>query len=172
MLVWCIYDDDQLLLVRLMGFKLSRNAKACGLIKTLTGRVRHIPDICAGADAARVSAGERQAVNSIIQGSASDIIKLAMVILDQIVAERWPQHWPLPRLLMQIHDELVFEVCCDSSAGSSTGADADPESSNRISLFEELLREAMVHKVAHAMNLKVPLEVNIHSGINWAALKK
>src|SRR5690606_16804472 len=86
---------------------------------------------------------ERTAVNSVIQGSAADIIKLAMNRVHAALAASGLQ----ARLLLQIHDELVFE--------------APPE---EVPALVELLRPQMVE----AVKLSVPLVVDVESGLNWA----
>ena len=120
------------------------------------GRIRHLPDI-RSSDAAKAATAERQAVNSVVQGSASDIIKLAMINVDRRlgVGASWPACYPTPRILMQIHDELIYEV-----------STADPQC---VVLFQEILRGAMEGEVVQALKLTVPLVINISSGPDWGS---
>jgi DNA polymerase-1 len=117
-------------------------AHANGYVSTLLGRKRALPEIKSSNHAVRANA-ERMAMNSPIQGTASDLIKVAMVELHRkLQNER-------SKLLLQVHDELVLE--CPK-------ADAE-----RIS---KLVRETM----EGALKLKVPLIVNVATGQNWAEL--
>lgn len=116
-------------------------AKEDGYTETIFGRRRPFPDLHSTNRIARENA-ERQALNSPIQGSAADIIKRAMnSIEDRIRAEKLSS-----RMLLQVHDELVFEV-----------AEGEGET------MEALVREEM----AAAADLTVPLEVQIGRGPNW-----
>lgn len=130
-------------------------AKQYGLVRTLLGRVRRLPDIHS-TDSAKAAYAERQAVNSVVQGTASDIIKFAMVNVDRKLRESWPSDLPVPRILMQIHDELIYEVSA-----------ADPRC---LVAFSALLHAAMEDDVVSALRLTVPLVVNIHSGPNWGLM--
>ena len=115
-----------------------------GKVKTLFGRVRPIPDINSKNFNLRGFA-ERTAVNTPLQGTAADLIKLAMIRIDAAIRERELQS----RMTLQVHDELVFEV---------------PESEGDI--MRSLVREQMeqVHP------LSVPLVVEIGAGKNWRDL--
>jgi DNA polymerase I len=116
-----------------------------GKVKTLFGRVRPIPDIQSKNFNLRGFA-ERTAVNTPLQGTAADLIKLAMIRIDAAVRERELQS----RMTLQVHDELVFEV---------------PES--ELDIMRSLVREQMeqVHP------LLVPLVVEIGVGKNWRDLE-
>ncbi len=112
-----------------------------GRTRTLFGRVRAIPDITAPNPNAR-GFGERTAVNSPIQGTAADLIKLAMVAIDRRLRdERWKA-----QMLLQVHDELVFEAPPEEAAALGKMAKQEMES---------------VHK------LDVPLLVEVGIGPNW-----
>lgn len=152
-------------------------------IRTLAGRIRHLPDIVS-EDSFKRSAAERQAINSIIQGSASDIIKYAMVCMERLLQilssskESSPsssseysdvarnlidslsatQREKLARssLVMQIHDELIFEV---------------PDDPEIIDLFITLLREMMEKEVMRRFRFDVPLRTNISKGKRWGELE-
>ena len=117
-------------------------AKRTGHATTITGRWRPIPQISSRNPAERAF-GERVAVNTVVQGSAADLIKLAMVQLDAALGARFPR----ARLLLQIHDELLVE--------------APQEEAPEVS---ELLSATM----RGAMHLKVPLEVSAAVGPRWS----
>ena len=117
-------------------------ARRNGESRTLYGRVRAMPEIGSRNPALRMAA-ERTAINTPIQGTAADIVKIAMVrVQGALQRER-----PGSLLLLQVHDELVLEV-------------ADGE----VEPVQELLRREMVA----AASLKVPLEVEVGSGRSWA----
>ena len=118
-----------------------KDAKANGYVETLLHRRRYIPDITSRNFNLRGFA-ERTAMNTPIQGSAADIIKLAMVEFDKQV-----QHTSYKaKLLLQVHDELIFEV---------------PKSEvEEFSLFVEDIME-------HALDLDVPLKVDSNYGPTW-----
>jgi DNA polymerase-1 len=119
-----------------------RVAEAQGYVTTLLGRRLPIPDIASANGNIRAFA-QRNAVNYPIQGSAADIIKLAMVR----VADRLRREGLKSRLIMQVHDELVFEV----------------------PLEEKLVMEQLVqHEMELAAPLRVPLKVDINVGRNWS----
>ncbi|KAF1682972.1 DNA polymerase I [Veillonella sp. R32] len=120
-------------------------AHETGMVRTMFGRVRALPDINS-RNFNRRSFAERTAMNTPIQGSAADIIKLAM----NQVAQRLEQERLTSRLLLQVHDELVLEVVKGEEAK-----------------VEALLAEIMDSVVA----LKVPLIVDVHSATNWADVK-
>ncbi len=118
-------------------------ARKTGMVRTMMGRLRRLPDIQSKNVPARLES-ERQAVNTRVQGSAADLIKKAMVDLDHVLrAGRMKT-----RLISQIHDELLLET---------------PEAEQEEAL--KLVRKTM----SEAMTLKVPLDVDAHVGKNWAA---
>jgi len=114
-------------------------------VKTLFGRVRPIPDINSKNSNQRGFA-ERTAVNTPLQGTAADLIKIAMIRIDAALRERGLKS----RMTLQVHDELVFEV---------------PEA--EIDVMKSLVREHM--EKAHP--LAVPLLVEMGVGINWRDLE-
>ena len=116
-------------------------ARENGYVETLFGRRRYLPDINARNANARALA-ERNAVNAPIQGTSADIIKLAMIAVDRRIREEGLRS----RMVLQIHDELVF--------------DAVPEEVSR-------LKEIVVHEMEHVMELSVPLTVECNEGKNW-----
>jgi DNA polymerase I len=116
-------------------------AKAQGYVETVFGRRLWLPEIN-GANGMRRQAAERAAINAPMQGTAADLIKLAM-----IAVQDWLEQAKLQsKLIMQVHDELVLEVPQDEV----------PEVRNK-------LRELM----CHVAELKVPLEVGLGEGGNW-----
>jgi DNA polymerase-1 len=117
------------------------DARRDGLVKTLFGRVRPIPDILSKNANLRGFA-ERTAVNTPLQGTAADLIKLAMIRIDRELHERNLRS----RMLLQVHDELVFEA---------------PE--KEVDALRELVKREM--EQVHA--LLVPLVVEIGVGLNW-----
>jgi DNA polymerase-1 len=121
------------------------DARRDGFVRTILGRRRPIPDINSSNQAVRGRA-ERLAVNTVIQGSAADLIKTAMIRLHQRIAR---EDLPL-RMLLQVHDELVCE---------GPGERADE--------LTEAVRAVMVG----AMPLSVPLKVDVASGANWLEAK-
>ncbi len=114
-------------------------------VNTLHGRVRPIPDINSKNSIQR-GAAERTAVNTPLQGTAADLIKVAMIRIDAILRERGLKS----RMTLQVHDELVFEV---------------PE--NEVDVMQSLVREQM--EKVHA--LAVPLLVEMGIGPNWRDLE-
>jgi DNA polymerase-1 len=114
-------------------------------VKTLFGRIRPIPDINS-KNATQRGFAERTAVNTPLQGTAADVIKLAMIRIDEEIRKRGLKS----RMTLQVHDELVFEV---------------PE--NEVETVTPMVREHM--EGAHA--LEVPLLVEIGVGSNWRDLE-
>jgi DNA polymerase-1 len=119
-----------------------KQAEQNGYVTTILGRRLPIPDIASKNGNIRAFA-QRNAINYPIQGSAADIIKQAMVR----VFERIREEGLKSRLIMQVHDELVFEV---------------PEEEKEV--MEGLVKKEM----EHAVNLKVPLKVDVNYGMNWS----
>jgi DNA polymerase I len=117
-------------------------ARETGAVRTLWGRRRELPEIRARNPGLR-QAAERMAVNTPIQGTAADIIKLAMLRVDRALAAEGLD----ARMLLQVHDELVLEV----AAG-------------QVAAAEMLVRRAM----EGAAELKVPLDVEVGHGHSWA----
>ncbi|HBA66733.1 MAG TPA: DNA polymerase I, partial [Methylococcaceae bacterium] len=116
-------------------------AKKQGYVETLFGRRLYLPEINSRNPARRQYA-ERTAINAPMQGSAADIIKRAMIACD-----RWLQtDLPDARMIMQVHDELVFEI-------------AESAVSNCIGILRDLM--------SSAATLDVPLIVDIGTGLNW-----
>ncbi|MGO4256227.1 DNA polymerase I [Marmoricola sp. RAF53] len=116
-------------------------ARRTGFTETIMGRRRYLPDLTSDNRQRREMA-ERMALNAPIQGSAADIIKVAMLNVDRALAEAGLRS----RMLLQVHDELVFEV----AAGEREA-------------LEALVREQM----AAAADLTVPLDVSVGTGRSW-----
>lgn len=116
-------------------------ARTDGFVETILGRRRPIPQIASRNPAERAF-GERAAINTVVQGSAADLIKVAMVRLDRRLRETRST----ARMLLQIHDELVLEVPRDALEGA---------------------RSLLVETMEQAMTLDVPLRVDSAWAENW-----
>ena len=116
-------------------------AREQGYVETLFGRRLYLPEIKA-SNAQRRQYAERTAINAPMQGTAADIIKRAMITLDMVMRKSYPD----AHMIMQVHDELVFEV---------TAQDKD----HLISLIRDTMSQAAT--------LHVPLIVDIGTGNNW-----
>jgi DNA polymerase-1 len=126
--------------------KTKEMAKKLGYVETIFGRRRYIPEINSNVyDIA--AAAERMAINMPVQGTAADIIKLAMIKIQKEILDRNKEI----KLLLQVHDELVFEV-------------------------KKELVEKFVPKIKKIMEeiykLSVPIKVDVSEGSNWGTLKK
>jgi DNA polymerase-1 len=117
------------------------SARRRGYVTTLSGRRRYLPDINSRNQNIRGNA-ERQAINMPIQGTAADMIKIAMIRIDEAIRKKKLQS----RMLLQVHDELVFEVPAKEQKG-----------------MEELVTEEM----QGAMTLNIPIIVEVGTGKNW-----
>ena len=116
-------------------------AMETGYVETLLGRRRPVPDLTSGNFNARAAA-ERVAINTPVQGSAADLIKKAMLAVDAHLRDEFPGQL----MLLQVHDELLLEV--DEDEAEAVGA---------------MVRDEMVG----ALDLKVPIVVDIGTGKNW-----
>lgn len=121
------------------------HAKEEGYVVTLFGRRRPVPELSSSNFMQR-SFGERVAMNSPIQGAAADIIKIAMIRVNQKLKKQKMKS----RLVLQVHDELLIEAY-------------EPE----LEDVQKILKEEM----EHAAKLKVPLEIDMHTGANWYEAK-
>jgi len=122
-----------------------KRAQECGFVITILGRRRYLPEINNKNMGIR-SFAQRQAVNTPIQGSAADLIKLAMIKIDEELNRKNLKS----QLIMQIHDELVFDVPHQESAEMA-----------------ELARERM----ENVLKLDVPIRVDIKKGKNWLEME-
>ena len=121
------------------------NARRSGYAETLSGRRRAYPDLNSSNQGLRANA-ERAAINMPIQGTAADMIKLAMIRIDALLRASAARS----RMLLQVHDELVFELALDE---------------------QETLVPAILHEMRSALPLpnQVPIEVESGTGPNWLA---
>jgi DNA polymerase-1 len=117
-------------------------------VTTLYGRRVHVPMIRSKVQSERAGA-ERAAVNAPVQGTAADIIKRAMIRMEPALADA---RLTGTRMLLQVHDELVFEV---------------PEA--EVSRASEVIRTVMESAAGPALQLSVPLGVEVGTGPNWGA---
>ncbi|RZJ73939.1 DNA polymerase I [Flavobacterium sp.] len=116
-------------------------AREQGFVSTISGRRRYLKDINSANQVVR-GAAERNAVNAPIQGSAADIIKIAMInIHKKLTSENWKS-----KMLLQVHDELVFDVYKDEL---------------------EAIKPMIKHEMENAFTLAVPLEVEMGAGNDW-----
>ncbi len=118
-----------------------RSAKELGYVSTLLGRRRYLPEL-KSSNRMVSSAAERMAVNMPIQGTAADIIKIAMVRLSQEMARRGLRS----RMILQVHDELIFEVPLKEM---------------------ETMRPLVVDLMENALPMSVALKVDVSEGQNW-----
>ncbi|MCS2155675.1 DNA polymerase I [Scandinavium sp. H11S7] len=116
-------------------------AKEQGYVETLEGRRLYLPDI-KSSNAARRAGAERAAINAPMQGTAADIIKRAMIAVDAWLLKEQPR----VRMIMQVHDELVFEVHKDDL---------------------DAVRKKVHELMENSTTLDVPLLVEVGSGVNW-----
>jgi DNA polymerase-1 len=117
-------------------------AKKTGYTQTILGRRRYLPDLNSTNRQLQQMA-ERMALNAPIQGSAADLIKLAMLKVDKEISQSNLKS----RLVLQVHDELIIEVA-----------------PGELSILKEILPRAM----SEAIKLKVPLAVSLGIGPSWA----
>lgn len=121
------------------------HAKGKGYVTTMFGRIRPIPELKSSNFMQR-SFGERVAMNSPIQGTAADIIKIAMVRVNMKLKELGLKS----QLILQIHDELLIEAAEDEV---------------------DIVKKLLVDEMMHAADMTVPLEVGVASGNNWYEAK-
>jgi DNA polymerase I len=118
-----------------------KKARDLGYVTTMYGRKRYLPDILSRNQVVRGNA-ERNAINAPIQGSAADIIKIAMIRIHQrLISENY-----LSKMILQVHDELIFET--------------------ENSEFDRL-KEMVIYEMSNAAKLDVPLVVDWGTGKNW-----
>lgn len=123
-----------------------KEARATGYVTTLLNRRRYLPDLLNHNRIIR-KASERTAINTPIQGSAADIIKLAMISVDKAIAEQGLT----AKMLLQVHDELIFELPREE-----------------IEPLKQLVKNCM----ESAVTLKVPLDIVLKTGPNWYEVKE
>ena len=122
-----------------------REAEERGYVTTLLGRRRYIPELKSGTYAIR-AAGQRMAINHPIQGTSSDIVKRAMIRIQRFIDEQRLE----AMMVLQVHDELVFELPRDEI---------------------DTLAPALCEIMESAMTLAVPLKVDLKVGDNWEEMR-
>ena len=142
------YIDDYL--EKYSGIKkfmsnITEEAKEKGYVETLFGRKRYIPELKSSNYMVR-KFGDRVAMNTPIQGTAADIMKIAMINVNKELKEKKING----KIVLQIHDELLLEVSKED---------------------KEVAKEILKRNMENAMKLDVPLEVEISEGKNWYELK-
>lgn len=116
-------------------------AKQYGYVETMLGRRRYLRDINSGNSVVRNFA-ERNAINAPIQGSSADMIKIAMINIHNEMKARDMKS----KMILQVHDELVFDVCKEE-----------------LATLSEIVKDKMIN----ALPLSIPIEVNLNTGKNW-----
>lgn len=133
--------------------KLIKHCELNGYVQTILGRKRYVPLINDTNSNIKAQA-ERQAINSSIQGSAADLLKVSIIdITSKFTSKGWGVTYPntnKPRMLFQVHDEIVFEV---------------PD--NMVTEVSNIVSKVMTN----SLKLNVPITVNIKSGRSWGQLK-
>jgi DNA polymerase-1 len=118
-------------------------ARENGFVKTMMGRRRYLRDINSANQTVRGFA-ERNAINAPIQGSAADMIKIAMINIHQDIKDQKLQS----KMTMQVHDELVFDV---------------------LKTEVEAMKKIISHRMKTAIETTVPIEIEIGEGDTWLA---
>ena len=132
--------------IKIWSSKIIEETKQKGYVKTITGRIRYIPEINS-SNKQIVSFGERMALNTPVQGTSADIIKIAMIN----VSEKLKEQNLKSKILLQVHDDLLLEVPKDE---------------------ENIVVNMLKYEMEHAVKLDVPLLVEIKVGTNWAEMQK
>jgi DNA polymerase-1 len=122
--------------------------REAGYVETLFGRRRYIPELKASNFQVR-SAGERMAVNMPIQGTAADLMKMAMISIDEKIHDTWNTIQDV-KMILQVHDELVFEV--------KKG-------------LEDEVAKTVKKEMEEVAKLRVPIEAHVSIGDRWGELK-
>ena len=120
-------------------------ARRSGYVQTILGRKRFIPEINSANRQVR-EAAERMAINMPVQGTSADIIKVAMINLDREMNQQKLKS----KMLLQVHDELIFEVPQEEM---------------------EIMRQMVPQVMSTALELSVPLKVDVKTGTNWGEMK-
>lgn len=124
-----------------------KKAGTDGYVETLFGRRRYLPEINSSMVMVRKGA-ERMAVNTPLQGTAADMIKVAMIKIEEMIKKEYPQE---AKMLLQVHDELVFEI-----------------KENRAGVVSQKIKEIM----ENVIKLKVPIIVDVKAGDNWGEMER
>lgn len=122
--------------------KVIENVKAKGYVRTMLGRIRDLSKTINSSNAVVRNEAERMALNTLIQGSAADMIKVAMIAIHK----EFKNHFKTAKIVMQVHDELVVEV-------------SEKESDKAMTIMKEIME--------HSVKTNVPITVDIHKGLSW-----
>ena len=125
--------------------RIIEETKQKGYVKTITGRIRYIPEINS-SNKQIVSFGERMALNTPVQGTSADIIKIAMINVSKKLKEQNLKS----KILIQVHDDLLLEVPKEE---------------------ENIVINMLKYEMEHAIKLDVPLLVEVKVGTNWAEME-
>ena len=131
--------------VKNWSVKIIEETKEKGYVKTIAGRIRYIPEINS-PNKQIVAFGERMALNTPVQGTSADIIKIAMIN----VAKKIKEQYLKTKILLQVHDDLLLEV---------------PENE------KDFVLKILKYEMENAVKLDVPLLVDIKTGTNWAEME-
>ena len=130
------------------------NARKNSYVKTIAGRKRYLDDINSD-DSAKRSQAERQAINTVIQGSAADLMKAAMINMTANLAQ-WRDEKTRPQLLLQIHDEMILEVGFNE---------------NDIMQLNDIAIKSCSIECEKLFQLRVPLLIKCSCGMAWGAMQ-
>lgn len=122
--------------------KVIEYVKAKGYVRTMLGRIRDLSKTINSSNAVVRNEAERMALNTLIQGSAADMIKVAMIAIHK----EFKNHFKTAKIVMQVHDELVVEV-------------SEKESDKAMTIMKEIME--------HSVKTNVPITVDIHKGLSW-----
>lgn len=122
--------------------KVIEDVKAKGYVRTMLGRIRDLSKTINSSNAVVRNEAERMALNTLIQGSAADMIKVAMIAIHK----EFKNHFKTAKIVMQVHDELVVEV-------------SEKESDKAMTIMKEIME--------HSVKTNVPITVDIHKGLSW-----
>ena len=141
-----------------------------GFVRTICGRRRYLPDLRCSSDFTRRSTAQRQAINTIVQGSAADILKFAMIMINDNCKAllQSGQHCKesTPSLLLQVHDEVIYEVPISNLQNLSM-----PEIMSQCKPFVNIIKSSMEEKVKQVLGITVPLIANVTIGEDWGDMK-
>ena len=121
--------------------KVIEDVKAKGYVRTMLGRIRDLSKTINSSNAVVRNEAERMALNTLIQGSAADMIKVAMIAIHK----EFKNHFKTAKIVMQVHDELVVEV-------------SEKESDKAMTIMKEIME--------HSVKTNVPITVDIHKGLS------
>ena len=141
-----------------------QRARKCGYVKTVLGRKRSVPDINNSNKRLKAMA-ERQSVNSVIQGSAADVMKVALIRLRAMFSTWQASHpcLPAPRILLQLHDEVLLEV-----------TDTEPHFHSLVRSLIHCLETDVPESVFASMGGtvdSVPFRVSVKEGKDWGNMR-